>query len=93
MDYINLLGLTAGSLTTVSFLPQVVKTWKRRSADDISSGMFVLFSAGVLLWLLYGLALGALPIIVANAITLALALTVLGLKALFQRRRPQRFDQ
>lgn len=88
MDYINLLGLTAGGLTTVSFLPQVVKTWKSRSADDISSGMFALFSAGVLLWLLYGLELGALPIIIANAITLALALTILALKFRFQRRRP-----
>lgn len=88
MDYINLLGLTAGGLTTVSFLPQVVKTWKSRSADDISSGMFALFSAGVLLWLLYGLELGALPIIIANAITLALALTILTLKFRFQRRRP-----
>src|SRR3569623_1659073 len=88
MDYINLLGLTAGCLTTVSFLPQVVKTWKSRSADDISSGMFALFSAGVLLWLLYGLELSALPIIIANSITLALALTFVTLNFRFQRRSP-----
>lgn len=85
MDLINLLGLTAGGLTTLSFLPQVLKTWKSKSAADISSGMFTLFSAGVLLWLLYGIALGAAPIIIANAVTLALALTILYLKYRYQR--------
>ncbi len=89
MDLINLLGLTAGGFTTVSFLPQVLKTWKSKSAADISSGMFALFSAGVLLWLLYGIALGAAPIIIANAITLVLALVILVLKFHYQRRGRQ----
>lgn len=87
MDVINILGMTAGGLTTVSFLPQVIKTWKTKSAADISSGMFVLFSSGVFLWLLYGLALGASPIIIANAVTLALALLILILKLHYQGRR------
>src|SRR3569832_681532 len=90
MDYINLLGLTAGCLTTVSFLPQVVKTWKSRSADDISSGMFALFSAGVLLWLLYGLELGALPIIIANTITLTKTHTKHTHKNRKQHKQPKR---
>ena len=87
MDVTNVLGMTAGGLTTVSLLPQVIKTWKSKSAADISSGMFVLFSSGVFLWLLYGLALGASPIIISNAVTLALALLILILKLHYQRRR------
>ena len=86
MDVVNLLGLTAGSLTTVSFVPQVIKTWKTKSAGDISYGMFLLFGAGVLLWLLYGIAIAALPVIIANAVTLLLALTVVILKLRYERR-------
>ncbi len=87
MDAVTLLGLSAGGLTTVSFLPQVIKTWRSKSASDISYGMFTLFSSGVLLWLLYGIALAAPPIIIANAVTLVLALTILVLKFHYQRRR------
>lgn len=83
---IDLLGTLAGALTTVSFIPQVIKTWRCRSAADISYGMFLLFGAGVALWLAYGIALGAKPIIIANAITLVLALTILALKVHFDRR-------
>lgn len=87
MDAINILGMTAGGLTTVCLLPQVIKTWKSKSAADISAGMFVLFSGGVFLWLLYGIALGASPIIIANAVTLTLALLILVLKLRYHRRR------
>lgn len=61
-----------------------MKIWRTRSADDISTLMFLLFSTGVLLWLLYGIALGALPVIIANGITLVLALAVLALKFRFR---------
>lgn len=80
MNAIDLIGTAAGTLTTVSFVPQVIKTWQSKSAGDISNGMFLLFSMGVLLWLLYGIALGSLPMILSNAITLALALVILALK-------------
>lgn len=80
MDLIDLLGTAAGTLTTIAFIPQVLKTWRTRSGDDISTGMFLLFSSGVLMWLIYGVALGAMPIIVANAITLVLAITIILLK-------------
>ncbi len=80
MDLIDLLGLAAGSLTTVSFVPQVLKIWRSKSGSDVSYGMFLLFSLGVSLWLAYGLLLKAAPIIVANAVTLVLALLVLYLK-------------
>lgn len=76
----SVLGYAAGTLTTVAFVPQVIKTWRSRSAGDLSLGMFALFATGVLLWLLYGIALGALPIIIANGTTLALALVILAFK-------------
>lgn len=80
MEYVNTLGLVAGTLTTVAFLPQVVKTWRTRVARDISLGMFAIFSAGSLLWALYGVFIHSLPIVLANTVTLALALTVLYFK-------------
>lgn len=86
MDLVNLLGTVAGTLTTIAFVPQVLKTWRTRSGDDISTGMFLLFATGVLLWLLYGIALSATPIIIANSITLVLALTIILLKMRYQKR-------
>lgn len=80
VEAIDTLGLIAGALTTVSFVPQVMKIWRTKSGNDVSYGMFLLFSLGVLLWLMYGLALGATPVIIANAITLVLALVVIALK-------------
>ena len=72
MDAITLLGLLAATLTTVAFLPQVIKNWKTRSAGDLSFGTFGLFTGGLVLWLSYGLLIGNLPIIVSNTVTLVL---------------------
>ena len=80
----NTLGLIAGVLTTAALIPQVVKTWKSRQAKDISLGMFAIFSAGVFLWLLYGIRLEAWPIILANGVTLLLSLTVIVFKLRFK---------
>jgi MtN3 and saliva related transmembrane protein len=80
MTTIDLIGFAAGTLTTISFLPQVVKVWRTQSAEDLSMGMFALFGSGVFLWLVYGLAVGSLPVIVANAITFVLAATIVALK-------------
>jgi len=80
MESANVLGFLAGTLTTIAFVPQVIKIWKSRHARDISMGTFALFSFGVLLWLLYGIQLGALPVILANGITLVLSLTILVFK-------------
>ena len=74
------IGYLAATLTTVAFIPQAWLTWKTRRADGISRGMYVVFTLGVALWLVYGLVIGAWPIVVANAITLALALFILGMK-------------
>jgi MtN3 and saliva related transmembrane protein len=70
----------AGTLTTIAFVPQLTKTWKTKSAEDISFGMFAIFCTGVLLWLLYGVLIGALPVILANSVTLVLAGAILVLK-------------
>jgi MtN3 and saliva related transmembrane protein len=80
MEFANTLGLLAGALTTVAFIPQVIKTWKSRHTQDISLGMFAIFSVGVFLWLLYGIQIGATPIVLANLVTLVLALTILVFK-------------
>jgi MtN3 and saliva related transmembrane protein len=75
-----IVGLLAGALTTISFLPQALRIWRRRSADDISYIALLAFIAGISLWLWYGVMLNSLPIILANAVTLALNLAILGLK-------------
>lgn len=80
MEANTLLGIAAGTLTTLAFVPQVVKIWCTRSTHDISLGMFLLFSTGLVLWLIYGVWIGSWPIIIANTVTLALALTILYFK-------------
>lgn len=80
MLHIDWLGTVAGSLTTVAFLPQVIKTWRTRSAQDISGLTFALFGSGVALWLLYGLMLDLWPVILANGVTLVLSLVILWFK-------------
>ena len=85
MNHQNLLGLLAGSFTTISFVPQVVRIWRTKKADDISTSMFVIFIVGVALWLYYGILLQAWPVIAANAITLALAMMILALKFRYRK--------
>lgn len=80
MTALDWVGSAAATLTTLSFVPQVWKIWRTRHTLDISLGMYAIFTAGVALWLAYGLLLGAWPIIIANSITLLLAGTVLAMK-------------
>lgn len=77
---ITLLGMIAGTLTTIAFLPQLLKVWRSKSAKDISMTWLITFSGGVLLWLIYGLLLRQLPIVLANAVTLGLTGIILGFK-------------
>jgi MtN3 and saliva related transmembrane protein len=81
---VEIIGLTAGSLTTISFLPQVVKTWKSRSVKDLSLVMFSLYCAGVLLWLIYGIMIDSLPVILSNTLTLILSAVILFFKWRFK---------
>jgi MtN3 and saliva related transmembrane protein len=85
MNLTDLLGYSAAVFTTVSFVPQVLHTWRARHARGISLGMLGLFSLGVALWLAYGVMLGAWPVIAANGVTLALALMLVGMKLRFDR--------
>jgi MtN3 and saliva related transmembrane protein len=84
LDGPNLLGLVAGTLTTVSFIPQVVRTWKTRSTHDLSLMMFLIFAIGVACWLGYGFVLGAWPIIIANSVTLVLVGVILYFKLRYE---------
>ena len=85
MHLINDLGFVAGTLTTLSFLPQVHKTWRTKRCDDLSLTMLLAFALGISLWLVYGLILRAAPIIATNAVTLALVLTLISFKTRYQR--------
>jgi MtN3 and saliva related transmembrane protein len=80
MDTITLVGYLAGALTTISFVPQVLKAVTLRETRDLSLAMLVLFGIGIFLWTLYGLWVGSLPIIAANVITFFLILVLLFLK-------------
>jgi len=84
MNGTEILGLVAGLFTTIAFVPQVIKIWKSKHANDISLAMFSLFSSGVALWIIYGLIIGSLPVILSNAVTLVLALAILFLKLYFR---------
>jgi MtN3 and saliva related transmembrane protein len=77
------IGGIAATLTTGSFVPQVWRVWQTRHTKDISLLMYTFFTAGVALWLAYGILLDAWPVIIANSITLLLAGTVLVLKLRF----------
>lgn len=77
---ITYIGLLAGTLTTIAFLPQVLRTWKTRSTKDISLGMFLTFCTGVFLWIVYGSLAADLPVLAANTATFVLASTILVFK-------------
>ncbi|MBS3896583.1 SemiSWEET transporter [Silanimonas sp.] len=78
MDPITLLGLAAALLTSIAFVPQVVRNFRRKHVADLSWSTFGTFTVGVMLWLAYGIAIGSLPIILANIFTLAVSMLNLG---------------
>lgn len=83
MTLTDLIGTAAAILTTASFVPQAFHTFKTRDVSGISLGMYGTFTAGIACWLAYGWLLGAWPIVIANIITLALALAILFMKLRF----------
>ncbi len=85
IEQTDLLGYCAACLTTLSFLPQAWHTFKTRDVTGISAGMYSVFTLGVALWLVYGIALNAWPIVAANAVTLILALAILVMKRRYGR--------
>lgn len=80
MDFFTIIGFMAATCTTISFIPQVLRILKTRDTKGISLSMYSIFTVGVACWLIYGCFLGSLPIILANAVTLILALTILVFK-------------
>jgi MtN3 and saliva related transmembrane protein len=80
MSLIDFAGFAAATLTTTSFVPQAWLTFKSKDVSGISLSMYSVFTAGVSLWLVYGLLLQAWPVVAANAITLVLALSILTMK-------------
>jgi MtN3 and saliva related transmembrane protein len=82
---IELIGYAAAVLTTASFVPQVWKTWRSKSAGDLSVVMLAMFTTGVFLWLVYGLAHASVPITLANGVTFALAVFLLVLRLIFKK--------
>jgi MtN3 and saliva related transmembrane protein len=81
--WVSEIGLIAAALTTSAFLPQLIKVWRSKSAKDVSLGMFVVFTFGIALWLLYGVLRSDPVIIAANIVTFILALAILILKVRF----------
>jgi MtN3 and saliva related transmembrane protein len=90
MTFSDFAGIAAGTLTTIAFIPQVIKTWRSGSAEDISLFMFLIFSTGVLMWLIYGITLDSWPMIIANGITLVLAISILAMKIVYMLRKRAR---
>ena len=82
----ELLGYLAAICTTVAFVPQVLKTYKSKSAENLSLGMFLFFASGIVLWLIYGIMINEYPIIVANLVTLVLAVILIYFKFLYKTK-------
>ncbi len=83
---IEILGYVSATLTTIAFLPQIIKTVQTKSAKDVSMGMFVLFTIGVFLWIIYGVLTRTYPVLIANAVIFCLALTQIILKIIYDKR-------
>lgn len=79
-NYITTLGLIAGVLTTIAYLPQLIKTWRSKSAHDLSWTMLIVLCTGIILWLVYGVYVHDIPIIAANIVTFIFAGMILVLK-------------
>jgi len=80
MDHLFLIGILAASLTTFSFLPQVIKAYKTKHTKDLSLVMYLLLCLGLSLWLVYGVLIESLPLIIANSATMGLCFFLISLK-------------
>jgi MtN3 and saliva related transmembrane protein len=85
MNTVEVIGYIAAALTTASFVPQAWKTFRTKDVSGISLGMYSMFTAGITLWLVYGLMLGAWPIVIANVVTISLACTILAMKIRYRK--------
>lgn len=83
----TMLGFVAGTLTTLAFVPQVLHTWRSKSVDGLSNAMLASFTIGVLLWFVYGLYLHSWPMIIANAVTMALQIPLIVMKLRYSQKQ------
>ena len=86
-NYIDLFGFSAALLTTIAFLPQLYKTWKTKTAEDVSLVMLILFITGLICWIIYGLKINSIPILIANIITFIFNFSILILKITYRERK------
>ncbi len=86
-NYIDWFGFSAALLTTIAFLPQLYKTWKTKSADDVSLIMLILFITGLVCWIIYGLKINSIPIVIANVITFIFNFSILILKITYSENK------
>ena len=84
MDTAEILGFAAGFLTTVAFIPQVVKIWRSKSARDVSLPAFATFTVGIGIWIVYGVVKDAPPIVLWNVVTMGLAIAILVMKVRYR---------
>jgi MtN3 and saliva related transmembrane protein len=87
------IGFLAGALTTIAFVPQALKMYTTKSGKDISARMLLIFSAGLVLWLIYGIMIESLPVILANIVTLILSGAIIALKIRYSRPNPRDLGQ
>jgi len=87
MDIYEAMGLLGAILSSLTFLPQVVRTWKIKSAEDLSMGMLVIVFCSTIVWLVYGFALWLIPVIIANTAIFTLSLTLIYFKITFKRNK------
>lgn len=80
----ELIGYIAAFCSTISLVPQVIKLWQERSAKAISTTMYLIYSLGIIFWLIYGIMINSSPLIIAEVITLILCLTILTMKLLWK---------
>jgi len=83
--FTEIIGLVAAFCTTIAFLPQVAQLYRTRITKGISLGMYLIFSTGVFLWLVYGIILSSPSLIIANSLTFILALIVLTMKLMWEK--------
>lgn len=93
MTAIDLLGMTAGCISSVTFLPQVIKTWKTKSAADVSLLMFTFATISVIMWLVYGVILQNVPIIFTNSMVLFFSLVMLYFKFRYSGRQDKELQK
>jgi len=84
---IKTMGFLAGILTTFSFLPQVIKTYQTKRADDFNLAFMLMFTVGLIFWNIYGIMIGEWPIIAANSVTLVLNFILLGMKIKYNKKQ------